>query len=392
MKSIFPLIVTILSLYLLISSRAAVVLIYPNQDLLNIVNTSTQPDFFVVMPGTHVVNNQINLKDGQTLYGAGMGSSIIQFNYSLTKGLNADLRIVNSDPGEDNILVSNLTLDCNTDDSDPPNRKRISVYLQGTNSTIEYVESIGAYGQSGKGECFAIKIAQGKSGIGGLIKNCIVSDTVGNWHSAIGMHGQGTIRDNAVYFDSYQTGDLTQAYNCEDANDLLVTGNFSSGGLAGYYTDTGDIDDLTVQNNVFTNVVWGVFFTFGAHNFNATDVRFSDNIIMLNEVAAQTVTVEAFNFNVHANYNTFIDGLEIIDNTAIMGNGTATTGLYIGNVDLWTDSGGSQHISYVDISGNQFLIGGSGTPWRNQGNVYYVTWGLPDPNKDQNGDTISYPF
>lgn len=370
-------------------SIATTYLIYPTNDLLNTVNDGAAGDIFIVMPGTHVITNQIELKDNQVLFGGGMGISTIQFDYDKTKPINADLRVVNSGTTVTNVLVSSLTLDCNTVATNVPSRKRMSIYLQGSKSTIQYVESKGAYGQTGTGECFTIKIAQGKTGTGSLIEHCRVVDVVGNWHSAIGMHGEGTIQYCAVYFPRYVSGVFHQAYNCEDADDLVLRSNYADGGTTGYYADYGVYDNLTLTNNVFTNVVQGVHFWLGT-DFNANGLYFYDNDIYLDEIVATNSWTEGFNFYVSGASDSYLDYIELVGNRVLLGNGASVTGRYVQDVDMWTDNNGS--IWYADYDGNTFTTNGLGSNWRKSGNVNSVTWGTSEDNVDQVGNTLSDPF
>ena len=213
--------------------------------------------------------NGERLKEGQELAGTGSGNTTIVLKIQGEQ--KAQIAVLcGRDPG-DGIMVRNLAVDCSAEPGRQYISKRNGVNLFGSHCAVFNVEVRNSYGtQTGDKECFAIGIFLPTGGYGGdnLIRSCRVLRVQGNYVSAIGLYGSsGNILGNRVYFpERYEANDTFFGINCATANNVTIATNEVHNGVVGFYSDTGSSSDVTIRDNLFTNVRRGVYLNCTVNN------------------------------------------------------------------------------------------------------------------------------
>ena len=77
-----------------------------------------------------------------------------------------------------------------------------------------------------------------------------------------------------------------QAYQANGTRDALFQNNTCAGGVSGFYTDTFSETNLTIADNLFRNVVYGVLIIKGA-KWNVDGVAIKNNVIEINTNRAE---------------------------------------------------------------------------------------------------------
>lgn len=427
--------ITFIFLLSLVLKSNAIVVINPGDNVTDKIQNAGEWAEIMIMPGTYEIPDQIELLTGQYIYGIGPSPEDTVIKLDSNAYMNAgSIYMFHSDPTVNNLTIVNLTLDCNTDENNPPitGNQRMSILLEGNHNHINTVVSKGTYGHN-RVECFCIKIKCGPNGVGNSIVNCKVSDVVGNNHSGIGLQGQGTISGCHVQFELVQNFEQMKAgphnpegvlrhraYNCEWANGAVVQNNTSFGGTVGYFTDTGEVNDLTVKDNTFESVAIGVHFSFGGYGVgedprNAWGLDVLNNTITINSTIQQNTQPFPYNgdnwaygiwfntSNPHAEpmlpyiVDITVDGNSVkMDDPALLELPCpfTETGLYwFGVRDLYY---AGEHQTFIwlpsvpdlgndNITNNTFTQGGAGVNFRAFGEVWGVRWGI-------NYDAYPSPF
>lgn len=202
-----------------------------------------------------------------------------------------------------NMTVQDLTVDAMTEEGVELGMFKMSgINLVGDNCVIRNCRSINTYGcLKNDRECFSIKIFYGKNA---LIDNCEVRSVKGSYHSAIGVNS-GEIRNCRVFFPepfSDYKYPFFAAYNCEDIKNGWVHHNSAYNATKSYYTDTGTVNGLIIENNTFYDTLYGVQFSMQdaageTTQHGISNVKIKNNVFYLRET-----------------FETFVAGV-LLDNT-----------------------------------------------------------------------------
>lgn len=230
-------------------------------------------------------------KTGQKIMGSGITATILQFPKKLSPNLKWVIEPLYP-YNQTNILVSDLTIDCNYQPGVLTTLDGIS--LHGGNNTIERVRLINAasftLNDSIYSEDFGLVISgfPYEYATNNLIENCIVSNYTCNYYnnmSAIAITGTdgGEILNNTIIEDS---DNFILALGCIGSN-FIVSSNNTLGCIIGYHSDsTGGVTNITIINNNFLNCA-SAFFSANSINFN---LNISSNNISLKDFYEEYTT------------------------------------------------------------------------------------------------------
>ncbi|HEX9046499.1 MAG TPA: hypothetical protein VF988_05685 [Verrucomicrobiae bacterium] len=218
-----------------------------------------------ILAGTYQTRGVV-LKSYQKLMGSGKNVTTLQFPAGLYIGGSGACVVYGEGT---NIEVSDMTLDCNA-------ANNIDTYcgveLGGMEHAIRRVHVIhcGKYG--GNSEAWGIVISNfhHPDSTGNIIEGCDVTDfTGGGGISCISLNGgsdnnaiSGIIRNNHValtYTNAIVNGGCC-AINGSWEHDTLIDGNIVENIGGGVYGDTGWSRSVTIVNNHFVNVGFGVMY------------------------------------------------------------------------------------------------------------------------------------
>lgn len=188
------------------------------------------------------------------------------------------IEIVGTDGGSVyNVLIQDLGIDGQATGSEL--HKRQAVALRGSYNKIQRVEVVNCIGPSQ--EAFLLYLGGGISQLGNSIEDCKISEVKGNYISAISVQGQGYVKNNFVDLPdiTLSAGDNIFGINLGSGNNLVVEGNFVSGGTRSIHYDTDDIKNVIVKNNILLNARSGIHFQ---TTWDVDNVFICDNIIEMN--------------------------------------------------------------------------------------------------------------
>ncbi len=240
------------------------------------------------------------LKSGQTVFGSGIGNTILQLAPNAPgNGTFVDV-IASVDSFCSNNIVSDVTLDCNF------NAQTIianGVVLYGSHQAVRNVKVINS-GTPGN-EAFGIVVNGGGWGNtnasgGNFIEGCEVSGFAGGHNiSAIVFSSDtqisGIIRNNRVFLAPDLIGGQI-AINGANLNNVLIEGNYVNGARNGFYDDSGGNANVIVVHNTFKNCLDEVF----VRNVVGQNLTFAFNTFMLATNTAYSPSV--FQFYANASY------------------------------------------------------------------------------------------
>jgi hypothetical protein len=241
-------------------------------------------------------------KTGQHIIGAGMGLTVLQFtSNAVVSGACFDDRVISVQAPYDqqNIMVEDLTLDCNYQPGTITTLHGIN--LSGSGNTIRHVQLINAasFTKSATNyfEAWGIIISAVVSftdASSNLIEDCVVSDYHCNFHNnltAIGLmeNNSGIIKNNSITQDgtNYISGIVPGSHNS------TVEGNILNGVTVGSHMDAGNgFTNATFSRNQFINTSCAIDW----RNYTFQDCSFDDNQISLTNDGTGYCSTEAFNF------------------------------------------------------------------------------------------------
>jgi hypothetical protein len=228
-----------------------------------------------ILAGTYMTDggHGFILKSGQKVLGSGRDVTILRLIPTASNGdvvLN-DSCFAGLGPINANIEISDLTCDCNYQGG---TLTYYGVALGGTNDLVERVKVINVPCIPGSGytDGFSIIIF---GGYGNVVENCDVSQPAGGFVDGIAFDSTGVVRDNRIV--------LTQGsgFGISASGDgTLIQGNRVDDAPSGFYTDTGDITNVIIAENIFENVRSGVDFG-GGGGYIRQNITINDNTIML---------------------------------------------------------------------------------------------------------------
>jgi hypothetical protein len=308
----------------------------------------------VLLPGTYWTRGYnisrtegTALPRGTRLVGSGMEATTIRLTLppGVQSGSWAVVHGARSRTGAadgDGIEVTDLTVD-GASPGASFNGKINGVNLSGNGCAIRRVRATRVSGNNrasnpNDAECFALLIATDdyimKPGafrdFGSVIEDCVVTNVLGTYTTAIQIAGQGVVRNNRVWFpivaDSPLGGSVHLfAYNVGDGHDLLLQGNFAEGGTVGFYNDWHTLTNVTVLHNTFRNGVQGVFINSSDH---IDTLRIEGNLIELHpwaDAASPPVSVDGILVHQQRREKT-IRGLHILNNIIRWSDGRTVVG------------------------------------------------------------------
>jgi len=184
--------------------------------------------------------------------------------------------VVATATGETGVEIADLTVDANYWGS---SNRRISIggvnfFNLGRARGIKVVGTSGnTAANGGDAEIFSLRMSGttlagviDHSATGGLIENCEVSNIKGGYVSGL-MLGAGQIiaQNNRIYLPHWTAASTenvnynqSRCINFGDSMNTIITGNFTSGGYAGIYSDSGILTNIVIGHNEFTDTIRGI--------------------------------------------------------------------------------------------------------------------------------------
>jgi hypothetical protein len=221
------------------------------------------------------VNGDIHpwlVQSGWAIQGSGMDQTIIQMVGSIA-GITHELSCFgsNSNYSTDNVVISNLTIDCNwpalattavTGLSGEKNAKITAINIYGSNNMIYQVRTIHSYGSwANHQEAFVIRLAapQMSDATNDVIQSCLAELPYGNHGSPFALHGytpNRLITNSKVIScvanginDGLTDGFVTGGVNAAQIKDCQIDSNTFTDCAGAYYQDMGSCDGVQVTNN-----------------------------------------------------------------------------------------------------------------------------------------------
>ncbi len=203
-----------------------------------------------------------------TISGSSMDATIVQF--ALT---NKTCQGVFLAPGNDHVIVQDLTVDCNGSN----NILSYGIALIGNFEAAKRVKVINAIGNASLGyESFPIGLGGGPPPYHDLVaEDCVVTNCLGNYGDAFAVSGGNSCILNCR---AYLPIGSWVGINCADFNNAKIIGNHIESGLVGFYMDTDPGDGILLQGNTFNQMNYGIQFNNGSP---ITNLLLIGNIIHL---------------------------------------------------------------------------------------------------------------
>jgi len=261
------------------------------------------------LPGTFNVTNGIVPLAGWKLRGAGIDVTTLKFTPGQS-GIEA--AVVGATSGyvaKDGVEVSDMTVDCNLQAQ--TNFCTHAVSIAGNNTRISRVRAINWGTTTSNNECFVLNInshSQNGAKTNCVIEDCVVEQAAPVTHArettaitifnGLGLTGQDLINSlvlgseirgcvvsgvtagtggsgSPTAFHAYGAGYRHVTIHNNRAVNLL--GNYDVD-CSGVYSENGDSDGITIANNVFENVLRGIYFN--AASGNQTRMKVLNNVLM----------------------------------------------------------------------------------------------------------------
>lgn len=267
-----------------------------------------------LLPGIHyTAGNAINLPQDTRLIGAGIDTTTIRRDTSVSPGLMQVCIISSVEYPTDasGIEISDLTVDIAATNGSIYANNGINLF--GDTSAVRRVKVIDASGDlANAAECFPIYV--GSPGTTGtIISDCEVSSVHGDDCEGITALGQAVVSKNRVIFSSSTNGN---GYQANGTCRAIFRDNYCSGGADGFYTDTYSETNLTLVGNKFENVQIGI--SVAKSGYDILGLFLQDNTIS----SASTAIVIS---------DQDLTGQQIVSNVVVSGNsleGDGAIGMY----------------------------------------------------------------
>lgn len=251
------------------------------------------------------------LRSGQRLVGAGVDKSIVR----RTNPENDLFYVIGSAAGETGVEVADLTVDANYWSSGNPRISAGGINF-GNLARARGIKVVGTSGNTaingGDAEFYSLRMsgttisgALDRTATGGLIENCEINNIKGGYISGL-MPGAGQImvQNNRIYLPHWTPESTDNGYskksrciNMADTVNSIITGNFTSGGYSGIYSDTGIHTNILIGQNQFIDTIRGIEFM--RNDASPVDsLLIVDNIIHLS--ADRSVPDERYGMALHS--------------------------------------------------------------------------------------------
>ena len=323
-----------------------------------------------LMAGNFTVSNNITMKPGWRLMGAGMNDTVLTLQSNT--GVAPQVFVIGGPPAyipqTDGAEISDLTVDCNLQNQSGFIGWIGSACINGSNTRISKVKGIDWGTTSGEG--FNIVLAPGSATVvsNRIIEDCVVTqpapiifggddggvcifpdqsptegdrDSVVRNNLAIGVHsGLGTAGSPA-WFGAYGGVGVISHNRAID-----LTGGY------GFYWDTSTTRDLVIEDNTFDNVGYGIFINL--QTGNSTNFVIKNNVIRPAEggIGIAYYTGESTNTNAMAQ-NLMITGNIIYPsatatNVVALSLNTYISAIVMNNVFQGGGTGGDIFVNWAD--------------------------------------------
>jgi hypothetical protein len=238
-----------------------------------------------ILAGAYQTWGQINwrVKTGQKIIGSGIDVTVLRFASNVPMATDGPGVIANDGSTVTNVVVSDLTVDCNYLGQECTHH---GVGLNGTHNTIRRVKvkNLGYYPGCNT-EAWGIDLNNSylPYSAGNVIEECEVDPLAGgHFVSAISLNAgtntfiSGTVRNNRVFLAPDPDG-AQIAFNCSWATDCQVEDNYVDGADSGFVTDTGGSTNMIFTHNIFKHVYAGFVFW----HYHRQNLTFAFNKISL---------------------------------------------------------------------------------------------------------------
>lgn len=166
----------------------------------------------------------------------------------------------------DGCYIHDLTIDCNHQGQPAKENLSTAIYVQGSHTCVERVHAVN-FGTTVSSECFVIFLASGNLNSGACrdqrVVDCLIDNpsptSSGGGIMGVNIAGIGTgglIRGNWI-----EGGKIVSAASASTVG-AVIEGNYFVGTNHGIYTDTGNVERLTVRHNHFLNTLRGLWVDF----------------------------------------------------------------------------------------------------------------------------------
>ena len=252
-----------------------------------LLNYQLTPNLGIHLSGVGPFRTRANhnwiVQPGWVISGDGMYSTTIQVGGSVTGLHGVTVFVANSNISTDNIVIQDLTIDCNwaelslTADNGLGGEKSITVTavgICGSNNLLQRVRCINSYGTAANRlEHFALFLAGPRTGDGtnNVLQDCraeLPQGTYGNpfalagWTFSTPTHlltNSKVIRCTAVGVNNgKEVGFTSGGANLANVKNCLIDSNSFTDCFGTAYIDTGSVDGLQVTNNTVVRGWQGV--------------------------------------------------------------------------------------------------------------------------------------
>ncbi|HEV2327591.1 MAG TPA: hypothetical protein VGY56_02245 [Verrucomicrobiae bacterium] len=238
-----------------------------------------------ILAGTYETWGQLNwrVKTGQKIIGSGIDVTILQFSTNTRIVQGGPAVITNDGSPVTNVVVSDLTVDCNYTGQAESHH---GVIIDGTQNAVRRVKVINlGYYPGSNTEAWGIALGNAHLPVsaGNIIEECEVGPlAAGHNVSGITLEAgpstfiSGTMRINRVFLIPDPVG-AQIALNCSWTTDCQVEDNYVDGADSGFVTDTGGSTNMLFVHNIFKHVYSG----FGFWKYHRQNLTFAFNKISL---------------------------------------------------------------------------------------------------------------
>jgi len=245
------------------------------------------------------------VKAGQRFIGAGMGNTTVQIvenaqgdktNPAVAFGCDYNAQAQYAE-------VSDLTIDCNLDGQPNPKSACGAVQIRGSHTRLNRVRAIN-FGMGNALECFVLTLGAGNPDSGPetdlRITDCIVEkpavkpETQTEWGgiTAIMIAGLGT--DAIISGCRVDGGNLVNGLSISQIDNAVVERNLVRNAVTGFYNDTFSLPSLTIRDNIFQSVDYGIKLDY--YNNPPETVRVGRLRIERNDIAAREMGIALFGY------------------------------------------------------------------------------------------------